>query len=69
MRPQRLGPCLAGPPATIVWHCAHLDLKSFAPFFASPSGTSTSGSARVPIVAGEADAWEVGAQSGCGRSS
>merc|ERR1719446_573072 len=54
MRPQRLGPCFAAPALTIVWHCAHLDLKSFAPFLASPSGTVTSGSARVPIVTGEA---------------
>merc|ERR1719389_313705 len=53
MRPQRLGPCLAAPAFTIVWHCAHLDLKSFAPFLASPSGTNTSGSAIGMVRAGE----------------
>eukprot|EP00405_Crypthecodinium_cohnii_P060131 CAMPEP_0195001700 /NCGR_PEP_ID=MMETSP0326_2-20130528/1697_1 /TAXON_ID=2866 ORGANISM="Crypthecodinium cohnii, Strain Seligo" /NCGR_SAMPLE_ID=MMETSP0326_2 /ASSEMBLY_ACC=CAM_ASM_000348 /LENGTH=62 /DNA_ID=CAMNT_0040004481 /DNA_START=82 /DNA_END=270 /DNA_ORIENTATION=- len=45
MTPQRGGPCLALPPFSMVWHWAHLALKSLAPFFTSPSGTSTSGSA------------------------
>merc|ERR1719373_1218731 len=44
MMPHRGGPCLALPPFSMVWHCAHFALKSFAPFFMSPSGTSTSGS-------------------------
>merc|ERR1719152_755865 len=44
MMPHRLGPCLLLPPLSIVWHWAHFALKSFAPFFASPSGTSQSGS-------------------------
>merc|ERR1711933_381141 len=42
--PHRGGPCLALPPFSIVWHCAHFPLKSLAPFFRSPSGTSTLGS-------------------------
>merc|ERR1719330_1897682 len=42
--PYRGGPCLALPPFSTVWHCAHFALESFAPFLASPSGTSTSGS-------------------------
>merc|ERR1719230_502366 len=44
--PYRLGPCFAAPPASIVWHCAHLALNSLAPCFTFPSGTVTSGSAR-----------------------
>merc|ERR1719229_109693 len=44
MTPQSGGPCLELPPFSMVWHCAHLALKSFAPFFTSPSGTCTSGS-------------------------
>merc|ERR1719217_959948 len=47
MTPQSGGPCLESPPASIVWHCAHFALKSLAPFLTSPSGTSTSGSART----------------------
>merc|ERR1719436_1704590 len=31
--PQSGGPCLALPPFSMVRHCAHLALKSFAPFF------------------------------------
>jgi hypothetical protein len=27
---------LFGPPASMVWHCAHLVLKRVAPFFAEP---------------------------------
>merc|ERR1712151_737903 len=42
--PHSGGPCLALPPFSIVWHWAHFPLKSFAPFFTSPSGTSTFGS-------------------------
>merc|ERR1719491_2477297 len=42
--PYRGGPCFALPPFSMVWHCAHFALNSFAPFFTSPSGTSTSGS-------------------------
>merc|ERR1719437_376869 len=44
MMPHRGGPCFALPPFSMVWHCAHFALKSFAPFFTSPAGTSTSGS-------------------------
>merc|ERR1719414_1636492 len=44
--PYNGGPCLALPPFSTVWHCAHFALKSFAPFLTSPSGTSTSGSGR-----------------------
>eukprot|EP00413_Alexandrium_margalefii_P010076 CAMPEP_0204533858 /NCGR_PEP_ID=MMETSP0661-20131031/12537_1 /ASSEMBLY_ACC=CAM_ASM_000606 /TAXON_ID=109239 /ORGANISM="Alexandrium margalefi, Strain AMGDE01CS-322" /LENGTH=71 /DNA_ID=CAMNT_0051540261 /DNA_START=370 /DNA_END=585 /DNA_ORIENTATION=- len=51
MRPKRGGPCLALPPFSMVWHCAHLALKSFAPFLASPAGTSTCGSA-ITMAAG-----------------
>eukprot|EP00443_Scrippsiella_acuminata_P123602 CAMPEP_0115630982 /NCGR_PEP_ID=MMETSP0272-20121206/30761_1 /TAXON_ID=71861 /ORGANISM="Scrippsiella trochoidea, Strain CCMP3099" /LENGTH=35 /DNA_ID= /DNA_START= /DNA_END= /DNA_ORIENTATION= len=35
----------------MVWHCAHLALKSLAPFFTSPAGTSTSGSAMGIVLA------------------
>merc|ERR1719436_27299 len=42
--PHSGGPCLALPPFSQVWHCAHFALKSLAPFFTSPSGTTTSGS-------------------------
>merc|ERR1719191_1617817 len=45
MMPHRGGPCFELPPFSIVWHWAHLALKSLAPFFTSPAGTSTSGSA------------------------
>lgn len=31
-RPCRLGPCLCGPPASTVWHCAHFFLKILAPW-------------------------------------
>merc|ERR1719476_1111787 len=44
MTPQSGGPCFALPPFSMVWHCAHFALKSLAPFFTSPSGTSTLGS-------------------------
>merc|ERR1719316_925442 len=50
--PYRFGPCLALPPLLMVWHCAHFDLNSFAPFLASPAGTSTWGSAMT--IAAEA---------------
>merc|ERR1719254_435305 len=45
MTPHSGGPCLALPPFSMVWHWAHLALKSLAPFFTSPSGTVTSSSA------------------------
>jgi len=34
--PCRFGPCFVNPPSLAAWHCAHLDLKSFAPFLTSP---------------------------------
>merc|ERR1719333_419651 len=49
-RPNKGGPCFARPPFSIVWHCAHLALNNFAPFFASPSGTSTTGSATTMSI-------------------
>merc|ERR1712050_300488 len=52
--PYTGGPCLALPPFSMVWHCAHFALKSFAPFFTSPSGTSTSGSGTPMVVKGNA---------------
>eukprot|EP00449_Zooxanthella_nutricula_P024739 CAMPEP_0198532040 /NCGR_PEP_ID=MMETSP1462-20131121/29126_1 /TAXON_ID=1333877 /ORGANISM="Brandtodinium nutriculum, Strain RCC3387" /LENGTH=55 /DNA_ID=CAMNT_0044261937 /DNA_START=121 /DNA_END=284 /DNA_ORIENTATION=- len=51
MTPYKGGPCFALPPFSHVWHWAHLALKSFAPFFTSPSGTSTSGSGIVGMAA------------------
>merc|ERR1719198_2794414 len=48
--PYRPGPCLLLPPFSQVWHWAHLALNSFAPFLASPAGTSTSGSALLMIL-------------------
>merc|ERR1719152_146092 len=48
--PKRGGPCLTRPPFSIVWHCAHFPLKSFAPFLASPAGTSTLGSAMTIVL-------------------
>lgn len=38
--PKRFGPTPCAPPCVAVWHCAARDLKSFAPFSASPSGST-----------------------------
>merc|ERR1719254_203489 len=53
MIPQSGGPCLALPPFSMVWHWAHLALKSFAPALMLPSGTAISGSATT--IAGVGD--------------
>merc|ERR1719183_2276728 len=55
-RPQSGGPCFTKPPFSIVWHWAHFPLKSFAPFLASPSGTTTSGSA-ITIAIKQDGGW------------
>merc|ERR550514_1605173 len=58
--PHKFGPCLLLPPLSIVWHWAHFALKSLAPFFSSPAGTVTSGSA-LPMLL---DTWIVNTETG-----